>query len=58
MIYNSRQEEIERNLPKGKWEVLVDAHSSRLWQNPFVTEGTIRVEGRSVLVLGQTGKEG
>ena len=58
VIYNSRQEEIERNLPKGKWEVLVDAHSSRLWQNPFVTEGTIRVEGRSVLVLGQTGKEG
>ena len=58
VIYNSRQEEIERNLPKGKWEVLVDAHSSRLWQNPFVTEGTLRVEGRSVLVLGQTGKEG
>ena len=41
---------------EGKWEVLLDGYSSNLWRDPFVTEGTVKVDSHRVLVLGQTGK--
>lgn len=56
VIYNSRDKAMETTLPNGRWEVLVDGHSSFLWREPFVTEGDVTVERRSVLILGQTGK--
>ncbi len=56
IIYNSRNEKFAVELPEGKWEVLLDGYSSNLWRDPFVTEGTVKVDSHSVLVLGQTGK--
>lgn len=56
IIYNSRNEKFALELPEGKWEVLLDGYSSNLWRDPFVTEGTVKVDSHSVLVLGQTGK--
>lgn len=56
VIYNSRNEKLAAELPEGQWEVLLDGYSSNLWRAPFVTEGTVKVDCRSVLVLGQAGK--
>lgn len=56
IIYNSRNEKFAAELPEGQWEVLLDGYSSNLWRDPFVTEGTVKVDSHSVLVLGQTGK--
>lgn len=56
IIYNSRNEKFAAGLPEGQWEVLLDGYSSNLWRDPFVTEGTVKVDSHSVLVLGQTGK--
>ena len=54
MNHNAAEKQIV--LPEGKWEVLLDGYSSNLWRDPFVTEGTVKVDSHSVLVLGQTGK--
>lgn len=56
IIYNSSKDVTEVELPKGQWEVLLDGHSSFLWEDPVIAGNTVKVERQSVLIFGKTGK--
>ncbi|MDO5337953.1 MAG: type I pullulanase [Eubacteriales bacterium] len=52
ILYNSIREEKQIDLPEGKWELLVDESSSRLWQNSqtaqekTISPVSVRIFGR------------
>ena len=52
IIYNSRKTTEEVSLPGTGWEVLCNAQSSTLWEDPAPAGNRVSVEPQSVMVLG------
>lgn len=53
VFYNSTEEPYETELPKGEWELLMDGHSSRLWEHPEAAKKRVNVRPVSVSVYGK-----
>lgn len=52
IVYNSKDEVLDLELPEGTWEILADGCSSFKWKNPETAESKAVVEPHSVLILG------
>lgn len=52
LLYNSREKEIEVELPEGEWEILADEDDSFSWKHPVKISGKAKVASVSVLLLG------
>lgn len=53
VAYNSTKKEIKVNLPEGKWQLLVDGESSRLFEQKLYYSGKINIKPQSALILGK-----
>lgn len=53
LVYSANPETVSLALPRGEWEVLVDASSSFIWREPRVVTDTVDLEPVSALILGQ-----
>lgn len=53
VIYNSTEKDIKVNLPKGKWQVLVNAQNAFKHQKSLYIDGKINVEYKSAFILGR-----
>jgi hypothetical protein len=52
MLVNGSNRSYKGNMPAGKWQRLVDADSSLLWQKERLQGKTVTVEPYSVIYLG------
>ena len=57
VIYNSRKEREDCQLPAGDWEVLADGQDSFRWEKPEPARGEIAVEPVSMVILGRREQE-
>lgn len=52
IIYNRTEETVKRDLPEGKWEILLNGENSFLWKDPKTTQKA-EAAPVSALILGQ-----
>lgn len=53
MAYSAAREAVSLPLPQGDWEILADAESSFVWQEPRAVADETALEPVSALILGQ-----
>ena len=56
VVYNSREENLNVELPQGIWQILADKNSSFRWKESLEISGEVRVRPKEVLILGKNEK--
>lgn len=53
MVFNASDKEHVRNCLPGKWEILVDAASSKRWEKPELAGSKVKIPAMSAMFLGR-----